>query len=752
MSHGTALVSQLYHLGPNADPVATMRDLWSVSGGPPPGGGPGLMHELDDEDIDELVDGHVRAARTALSAGVDGVECMFAYDTLVDGFMSEDRNRRSDGYGGTLENRLRLAREILDALRAALGDEPLLGVTVTASMPGYVDAVAHLAEHCDVDYFGIGNGDYDNLDLLMPTLDYEPGFGIPFARAVKQAVPAAVVLAEGRITRPETGERALAEGSCDLVGMTRAQIADPDLVRKAEAGEEVEIRECVGLNLCVARRLRKFPIACVQNPDAGFELRAVPRAATARHVVVVGGGVAGLEAARVAAEAGHRVTLLERASSLGGQVALTAGLPRQGAHRYLIDWRARRLERLGVHVELGVDADADAVLRLEPDFVVVASGSVPEQRYPGAISAVDVLRGAEAPGPVVVLDEEGHRKGAGVAETLAHAGSEVTLVGDGVAPAGSLVYTLADAPTRRRLQAAGVRLVGGARVVSVEREGVVVEREGTREAIRCCVRRPCGAASAGGLAAGDLARAGTRRDDRRRRAGAGAGGGCNPERPRRGCRAVTPVPPERRSLWLEEALALPNEESCPPLQGEVRADVCIVGGGYAGLWTALRLLELEPSLEVAIVEADVCGGGASGRNGGFVLSWWAKIGTLVKLLGPEEGRRLALASARLGPRHRALLRGARDRRGLPCRRLALERDLAGAGGRLGGDGLGGGVSRREPVPPARARGGGAAVGISCAASRRLRGDRRFGAACAPGARSAPRRPRAAVCASSRARR
>ncbi len=234
--HGTALVSQLYHLGPNADPVATMRDLWSVSGGPPPGGGPGRMHELDDEDIDELVDGHIRAARTALAAGVDGVECMFAYDTLVDGFMSEARNRRSDPYGGSFENRMRLARKLLDALRAEIGDEPLLGVTVTASMPGYVDAVAHLAEHCDVDYFGIGNGDYDSLDLLMPTLDYEPGFGIPFARAVKDAVPGAVVIAEGRITRPEVGERALVEGSCDLVGMTRAQIADPDLARKAEVG------------------------------------------------------------------------------------------------------------------------------------------------------------------------------------------------------------------------------------------------------------------------------------------------------------------------------------------------------------------------------------------------------------------------------------------------------------------------------------------------------------------------------------
>jgi 2,4-dienoyl-CoA reductase-like NADH-dependent reductase (Old Yellow Enzyme family) len=483
-AHGTAFVSQLYHLGPNADPVATMRDLWSVSGGPPPGGGPGLMHELDDEDIDELVDAHVRAARTALAAGVDGVECMFAYDTLVDGFMSEARNKRSDGYGGPLENRLRLGREILDALRAALGDEPLLGVTVTASMPGYVEAIAHLAERCDVDYFGIGNGDYDNLDLLMPTLDYEPGFGIPFARAVKQAVPAAVVLAEGRITRPKVGEQALAEGSCDLVGMTRAQIADPELVRKAEAGQEADIRECVGLNLCVARRLRKFPIACVQNPDAGFELRSAHRAVVARHVVVVGGGVAGLEAARVAAEAGHRVTLVERESSLGGQVALTAGLPRQGAHRLLIDWRALRLDRLGVRVECGLDADADTVLGLEPDVVVVATGSDPEQRYAGAIPAVDVLRGVDARGPVVVLDEEGHRKGSGVAETLATAGREVTLVGDGVAPAESLGYTLADAPTRRRLQAAGVRLVAGVRVVSVGEEEVVVEREdGARESI-----------------------------------------------------------------------------------------------------------------------------------------------------------------------------------------------------------------------------------------------------------------------------
>ena len=191
--HGTVLVSQLYHLGPNADPTATMEGLWSVSAGRPPDGGPGRMREIDADDIAALVDGHVEAAQTALAAGVDGVECMFAYDTLVDGFMSEARNRRADGYGGSLENRMRLPREILDALRDALGPEPLLGVTLTASMPGYVEAAAHLQERCDVDYFGIGNGDYDHLELLMPTLDFEPGFGVRFAEQVKRAVPEAVV-------------------------------------------------------------------------------------------------------------------------------------------------------------------------------------------------------------------------------------------------------------------------------------------------------------------------------------------------------------------------------------------------------------------------------------------------------------------------------------------------------------------------------------------------------------------------------
>jgi 2,4-dienoyl-CoA reductase-like NADH-dependent reductase (Old Yellow Enzyme family) len=477
--HATVLISQLYHLGPNADPTATMQELWSVSGGPPPGAAPGRMREIDGNDIDALVDAHVRAARAAVAAGVDGVECMFAYDTLVDGFMSVARNRRDDGYGGSFENRLRLAREILDALRAAIGPDRLLGVTVTASMPDYLDAVAHLHDRCDVDYFGIGNGDYDNPELLMPPLDFEPGFGLRFAGAVKRAVPGAVVIAEGRITRPEIAERALSDGSCDLVGMTRAQIADPDLVRKAADGRQAEIRECVALNVCVTRRFKKFPIACVQNPEAGFEARPARRNRKPRRVVVVGGGVAGLEAARTAASAGHVVTLLERADRLGGQVALIAALPFQQAHRSLIEWRAGELDRLGARIELGVEASADTVAGLEPDFALVATGSEPDDRYPGTASTMDILLGEDLrDGSVVVVDEEGHRKASGVAEVLAARGRDVTIVGDGTAPTALLTYALAAAPTLRRLQLAGVQLVPNAHVAAVEPGRVLVRRDG----------------------------------------------------------------------------------------------------------------------------------------------------------------------------------------------------------------------------------------------------------------------------------
>jgi NADPH-dependent 2,4-dienoyl-CoA reductase/sulfur reductase-like enzyme len=337
--------------------------------------------------------------------------------------------------------------------------------------------VSHLAERCDIDYVGVGNGNYEQQHLLVPPMEIEPGFGVQFARRVKQAVPSLAVLAEGRINRPQIGEQALADGSCDLVGMTRALIADPRLPERARRGETERIRECVAYNLCIGRRLRKFPIACVQNPAAGHEeaLGTLEPAGASRRVIVVGAGVAGLEAARVAAERGHDVTVLERESEPGGQVRDLARLPLQAPFAELVGWRVAELARLGVAIELGVQCDEATIAARAPDAVIIATGSSPSE-LAGSIAAVEVVRGHHVDGPVVVLDFEGHRKAAGTAEVLARAGHTTTLVALNGPALGGLVASVVSVLSLGRLRDAGVRLVEGHRLVSVGDGAVTLAR------------------------------------------------------------------------------------------------------------------------------------------------------------------------------------------------------------------------------------------------------------------------------------
>lgn len=460
--HGATLVSQLYHLGPNADDTATLRERWAASERAVPDG-PGMLHALDEVDIAALLEGHEQAARAAVAGGADGVECMFAYDTLVDGFMAARWNRRTDGYGGSLENRMRLAREILAALRDVVGPRRLLGVTLSAGLDEYVDAAAHLAERCDVDYVAIGNGSYSAPHLIIPPMGTPLGMGVALAAPVKERLPGVAIVAEGRINHPALGERALTEGACDLVGMTRAMIADPDMPAKAARGELETIRPCIGDNLCIARRIRKFPIACLQNPAAGFEAaQRRPAGRGGRRVVVVGGGVAGLEAARRAAELGDSVTLVERDPELGGQVRLLERLPGREEYGLAVDWRRRELTRLGVDVRLRGQAAADDIAALRPDLVVVATGSDPPPVAEGVLTSADVLgRVSPPPGAAVVVDEQGHHEGFGVAELLAAGGRQVTLV----AVAGRAGSELDDAFALplglERLRTAGVAVIEG---------------------------------------------------------------------------------------------------------------------------------------------------------------------------------------------------------------------------------------------------------------------------------------------------
>ena len=478
-AHGATFVSQLYHLGPNADPTATLRERWGPSERAVPDG-PGMLHAVDEVDIAELLDGHERAARAAVSAGVDGVECMFAYDTLVDGFMAARWNHRTDAYGGPLPNRMRLAREILTALRGAIGPDRLLGVTLSAGLDEYVEAAEHLASHCDLDYIAIGNGSYDAPHLLIPPMGTELGMGIACAAPVRAGTSGPAIVAEGRINHPELAERALLAGTCDLVGMTRALIADPDLPAKAARGAVSAIRPCIADNLCIARRIRKFPIACLQNPEAGFEAETVAEGG-GRRVVVVGGGVAGLEAARRAAELGESVTLLERENEVGGQVRLLARLPGREEFRLAVDWRRRELARLGVDIRCGAAPSADEIAERGPDLVVVATGSTPSPSSDGVLSPQDVLTADSLPpGPAVVVDEEGNHKGIGVAELLAGSRRDVTLVAVSGPVGAELVPAFALPLALERLVEAGVRIVEGHTAPEVRAGHVLLRRRHDR--------------------------------------------------------------------------------------------------------------------------------------------------------------------------------------------------------------------------------------------------------------------------------
>ena len=473
--HGGTIVNQLYHMGPNADPLATGGQQWGPSDAP---GyfGVGRIHAMTTDEIDLVTRCFAECAETVMRSGTDGIELMVSYDTLVDSFLYDDRNTRTDRYGGSFENKARFAVEILRAVRDAIGDDPILGVTISVRSPEFERLVQHLEAECDIDYMGIGNGDYQHTELIIPPLDVPPGIGIPnAARAKAVASDRLAILAEGKINRPQLGEQALADGACDLVGMTRALMADPDLVAKAARGEAARQRMCVGQNVCISRRMRKFPIACAQNPTSGYETeRGLTPAAAPGHVVVVGGGVSGLEAARAAAERGHRVILLEATDTLGGQISRTATLPVLRSLDDLWSWRAQELELLGVDVRLGVHADADLVAALAPDCVLVATGSVPTPPD-HAIAIDDWLRGAELPaGDVLLVDEEGSRKAAGPAEALALEGRRVTLVPDGIAPLQEITENHAERPVFERLRAAGVMILSDVIVQAIEPGAVTV--------------------------------------------------------------------------------------------------------------------------------------------------------------------------------------------------------------------------------------------------------------------------------------
>jgi 2,4-dienoyl-CoA reductase-like NADH-dependent reductase (Old Yellow Enzyme family) len=450
--HGALAFLQLAHNGGVNDGTWSKLPVWAPSSvanyNEPP-------KALERDEIREVVDYFARSASNAAAGGFDGIEVHGAHGYLIHEFLSPKHNHRTDEYGGSLENRMRFCVEVLEAVRAAVGDEVAVGLRLVGdeeqrdgsglTADDAAEIAARLEDAGLVDFLNVSIG-VSGVGMVRPL--YAPHLlGVYAAHTVKKALRDTPVFAVHRILTPDEAEGILERGEADAITLVRALIADPEWGAKARAGADETIRRCTGCNQgCYGNLIQSLPVACVTNPAVSRESElgagTLQPAARTKRVVVVGGGPAGLEAAWVAAARGHDVTLLERGDELGGKIRLAQHLPGREELADFADWRAGECERRGVDVQLGVEATVDDVLALAPDAVVVATGGrattagtskfhpmpVPGSDQPFVLDHERALVDADRlDGRVVILDVVGHIEAIGLGELLASRGAEVTV-------------------------------------------------------------------------------------------------------------------------------------------------------------------------------------------------------------------------------------------------------------------------------------------------------------------------------------
>lgn len=441
-----------------------------------------IPHRLDDEEIDFIINTYAEAAARFKEGGADGIEIHCAHETLPHTFLSPATNQRTDRWGGDAQRRTRFVIEVLERVRKRIGDGVALGIRMNGmeSRPGGYNVlemremVSHIAESGLLDFLDLDVGHSWGVPSYVQPSYNDPAQFRDAARGARVDIAPIPVLFSGRVNDPVVAEDLLAGGFCDLVGMTRAGIADPEFANKARDGRMIEMRRCIGCNRCIGEAVHgRSPArkpACSVNPVAGNEALWATQfqpAAEKRRVVVVGGGAAGLEAARVSAMRGHHVVLLEQRPSLGGQVRIASKAPGRDSFEDFLYFQENQMAALGVEVRLGAPVTADDVLALSPDVVICATGSRPIRPSapgidsPHVVQGWDVLEGrAVASGRVAVISQEDHFETPNVADFLASRGCHVEVFHSWLG-IGAEIDRYSIGMVMRRLEQGGVKVHTG---------------------------------------------------------------------------------------------------------------------------------------------------------------------------------------------------------------------------------------------------------------------------------------------------
>ncbi len=493
--HDMLLLQQLWHSGNHATTLDG-SPCWAPSDVPSPSHGlvPTPMTKMM---IDEITEAYINGAKLAKDSGLAGIEVHSGHSYLPQQFMSPAWNRREDEYGGSLENRMRFIMDILTGIRAAVGEDFVISVRISddeledsLGIEENQQILRILESSGAVDIVNCSRGSYCKGEWTVGGMHYPTGYQLEKSVPILEGATSVYRSVQGRFRTLEEADQAIRLGQTDLVSMVRATIADPNLVAKTVAGRPEDVRPCIACNHCITNEMYHVPMTCAINAATGSESRIaddeIEKTNTPKKALVIGGGPAGMEAARLFALAGHNTVLVEANKDLGGQINYAKKAPFRLTIGDVTDWQEKQLRKLGVEIRLNTYFTEDDVLNEKADAVVVATGSLPRMdgvfvddpsvavegvNLPFVQSSHDLLGASSSKidGKVVVVDDVGHYEGLGVAEYALAKGAEEVIFVTRHANAGFLMdYYITGVPARKRLYETGrFRLLPEAKLRSI---------------------------------------------------------------------------------------------------------------------------------------------------------------------------------------------------------------------------------------------------------------------------------------------